>query len=40
MGSSEQGESVWIGIGGDPSAVACPLGNASEGSEAPELLID
>ncbi len=32
--------SVWIGRGGDPSAVATPLGDASGGSEALELLID
>ncbi len=42
---SDQGVSVdnvaWVVIrGGDPSAVATPLGDASGGSEASELLID
>ncbi len=40
MGWSEQEGSAWIGRGGDPSAVATPLGDASGGSEASELLID
>ncbi len=35
-----QGGSVWIRRGGDPSAVATPLGDTSRGSEALELLID
>ncbi len=39
MSWSGQGGSVWIGRGRDPSAVAPPLGNASGGSEASELLI-
>ncbi len=39
MGWSGQGGSVWIGRGGDPSAVATPLGDAAEESEASELLI-
>ncbi len=40
MGWSGQGQNVWIGRGGGPSAVAAPLGDASGGSEASELLID
>ncbi len=40
MGLSGQGGSAWIGKSGDPSAVATPLGDASRGSEASELLID
>ncbi len=40
MGWSGQEGSAWIGRGGDPSAVATPLGDASGGSEASELLID
>ncbi len=31
---------VRIGRGGDPSAVATPLGDASGGSEPSEVLID
>ncbi len=40
MGWSGQETSAWIGRGGDLSAVATPLGDASGGSEASELLID
>ncbi len=40
MGWNGQEGSVWIGRGGDPSAVATPLWDASGGSEASELLID
>ncbi len=40
MGCSGQEGSAWIGKGGDPSAVATPLGDAPGGSEASELLID
>ncbi len=40
MGLSGQGGSTWIGRGGDPFAVATPLGDALGGSEASELLID
>ncbi len=36
----EWARSACIGRGGDPSAVATPLGDASGGSEALELLID
>ncbi len=39
-GWSGQEGSVWIGRGGDPSAVATPFGDASGGSEASGLLID
>ncbi len=38
MGWSEQEGSAWIERGGDPSAVATPLKDASGGSEASELL--
>ncbi len=37
---SGQEGSAWIGRDGDPSAVATPLGDASKGTEASELLID
>ncbi len=37
---SGQGGSVWIGRGGDPSAVATPLGDTFGGSKASELLIE
>ncbi len=40
MGWGGQEKSAWIGRGGDPSPVATPLGDASRGSEASELLID
>ncbi len=40
MGWSGQGGSVWVGRGGDPSAVATLLGDASGGSKVSELLID
>ncbi len=40
MGWSEQEGSAWIGRGGDPSAVAINLGDASGESEMSELLID
>ncbi len=40
MGWNGQEGSVWIRRGEDPSAVATPLGDASGGSEASELLID
>ncbi len=40
MGWSGQEGSAWIGRGGDPSAVATPLGDASGGSKASELLIN
>ncbi len=40
MGWSGQEGSEWVGKGGDPSAMATPLGDASKGSEASELLID
>ncbi len=39
MGWNGQEGSVCIGRGGDPSAVATPLWDASGGSEASELLI-
>ncbi len=35
---SGQRGSVWIGRGGDPSAMAIPLGDASRGSKVSELL--
>ncbi len=35
---SRQERSAWIGGGGDPSAMATPLGDASGGSEASQLL--
>ncbi len=37
---SGQRGSVWIGRGGDQSAVATPLEDTSGGSEASELLTD
>ncbi len=40
MGWSGQGGNGWLGRGGDPSAVASPLGDASGDSEASEILID
>ncbi len=40
MGWNEQEGSVWIGRGGNLSAVATPLGDASGGSGASDLLID
>ncbi len=40
MGWNGQEGSAWIGRGGDPSAVATPLGDASGRFEASELLID
>ncbi len=39
MGWSRQKGSGWIGRGGDSSAVATPLRDASKGSEVSELLI-
>ncbi len=39
MDWSGERESVWIGRGGDPSAVVTPFGDTSGGSEASELLI-
>ncbi len=38
MGWSGQGRSAWIERGGDPFAVATPLGDAPGGSEASELI--
>ncbi len=40
MGWNGQEGIVWIGRGGNPSAVATPFGDASGGSEASGLLID
>ncbi len=40
MGFSGREGSAWTGRGGNPSAVATLLGDASGGSEASELLID
>ncbi len=40
MGWSGQEGSAWIGRGGDSSAMATPVGDASGGSKELGLLID